>query len=121
MTTHERWPSNHLRSTTNDRQYSGVTQTHVQLYMRRAALALLSLYLAAFPGSTITVALDQVPAWGVWMGGALLLLQGTIVLCWLIGGFGWRGALTAALIFLLAWGVEHIGVTTGLPFGNYHY
>ncbi|HET9221144.1 MAG TPA: carotenoid biosynthesis protein, partial [Roseiflexaceae bacterium] len=93
----------------------------MRLYVRRVALALFLLYLAVFPGSTITVALDQVPAWGEWMGGALLLLQGAIVLCWLLGSYGRRGALAAALVFLLAWGVEHLGVTTGFPFGRYSY
>jgi putative membrane protein len=94
---------------------------HGRQLIRRLALVLFGLYLAVFPGSTITVALDRVPAWGEWMGGALLLIQGAIVLCWLVGGYGRRGALAAALIFLLAWGVEHLGVTTGFPFGRYRY
>jgi putative membrane protein len=55
------------------------------------------------------------------MGGALLLLQGAIVLCWLLGSYGRRGALAAVLVFLLAWGVEHLGVITGFPFGRYSY
>ena len=99
----------------------GDPQAHSRRYMRRAALILFLLYLAVFPGSTITVALGRVPAWGEWMGGALLLLQGAIVLCWLAGSYGWRGMLAAALLFLLAWGVEYLGVTTGLPFGRYRY
>ncbi|HEX5691739.1 MAG TPA: carotenoid biosynthesis protein, partial [Roseiflexaceae bacterium] len=56
-----------------------------------------------------------------WMGGALLLLQGAIVLCWLLARFGRQGALVAALLFLLAWGVEHVGVLSGFPFGRYRY
>ncbi len=92
-----------------------------QLIFQRLALALFLLYLALFPGSTITVVLDQVPAWGTWMGGALLLLQGAIVLCWLLGGYGWRGALAAGLVLILGWGVEQLGVATGFPFGRYRY
>jgi uncharacterized membrane protein len=88
---------------------------------QRLALALFLLYLALFPGSTIVVALGQVPAWGGWMGGALLLLQGASVLSWLIGRYGRRGALAAALVFMLGWGVEYLGITTGLPFGRYRY
>jgi uncharacterized membrane protein len=89
--------------------------------MRQLALGLFLIYVALLPGSTITVMLDRIPDWGTWMGGALLLLQGVLLLCWLIGNYGRRGALVALLVFLLAWLVEHIGVTTGAPFGRYHY
>lgn len=88
---------------------------------RYLALILFLAYLAVFPGSALTVALDRVPAWGQWMGGALLIGQGAAVLCWLLGRYGWRGALAALSIGLLAWGVEHVGVTTGFPFGQYAY
>jgi uncharacterized membrane protein len=93
----------------------------VTFFFQRLALVLFGLYLAVFPGSTLTVALDRVPPWGSWMGGALLMLQGAVVLCWLIGEYGRRGALAGLLVFLIAWGVEHVGVTTGFPFGRYHY
>ncbi|MFL5803127.1 MAG: carotenoid biosynthesis protein, partial [Roseiflexaceae bacterium] len=92
-----------------------------RLIFHRLALALFLLYLALFPGSTIVVALGQVPAWGAWMGGALLLLQAAIVLCWLVGGYGRHGGLVAALVFLLSWGAEQLGATTGWPFGRYRY
>jgi putative membrane protein len=91
------------------------------MLFQRLALILFCIYLAVFPGSTITVALNRVPDWGAWMGGALLLLQGGAALCWLLGSYRWRGALAALLVFLLAWGVEYLGVTTGLPFGRYYY
>jgi putative membrane protein len=87
----------------------------------RLAVFLFVAYLAVFPGSTIVVALDRVPEWGAWMGGALLLLQGAVALCWLVGVYGARGGLAALLIFLLAWAVEHIGVLAGMPFGRYRY
>jgi putative membrane protein len=88
---------------------------------QRLALLLFCIYLAIFPGSTITVALNRVPDWGEWMGGALLMLQGAAVLCWLVGSYGRHGALAALVVLLLAWGVEQLGVTTGFPFGRYHY
>jgi uncharacterized membrane protein len=88
---------------------------------RSLARFLFCVYVAVFPGSTLTVALDRVPAWGEWMGGALLILQGAIVLCWLVGYYGRRGAFAVLLVGLLAWGVEYAGVTTGFPFGRYSY
>jgi uncharacterized membrane protein len=88
---------------------------------QRLALILFCIYLAVLPGSTIVVALDGVPGWGAWMGGGLLLLQGAVALCWLLGRHGARGGLAALLVFLLAWAVEHAGVTTGIPFGRYYY
>jgi putative membrane protein len=88
---------------------------------QRLALILFCIYLAIFPGSTIVVALDRVPGWGGWMGGALLLLQGSVALCWLLGAYGARGGAAALLVFVLAWAVEHIGVTAGVPFGRYSY
>jgi putative membrane protein len=91
---------------------------HIFQYL---ALMLFCIYLAVFPGSTIVVALDRVPSWGTWMGGALLLLQGAAALCWLLGWHGIRGGLAALVVFLLAWAVEHAGVTTGVPFGRYRY
>lgn len=88
---------------------------------RRFALALFAIYLALLPGCVVVLALDRVPAWGDWMGGVLLVLQGLAALGWLIGFYGRRGALVGAAVFVLAWAVEHVGVTTGFPFGRYHY
>ena len=121
MATRERRSLDRSRPATGDLWPVGEVRDRSRLYARRAALTLFLLYLAVFPGSTITVALGRVPAWGEWMGSALLLLQGAIVLCWLAGGFGRRGALVGALVFLLAWAVEYLGVTTGFPFGRYRY
>jgi bisanhydrobacterioruberin hydratase len=93
----------------------------MQHIFQRLALLLFWIYVAIFPGSTIVVALDRVPGWGGWMGGALLLLQGAVALCWLLGAHEGRGGVAALLIFLLAWAVEHVGVTAGVPFGRYSY
>jgi uncharacterized membrane protein len=89
--------------------------------LQNLTLGLFCAYLALLPGSTITVALDLVPAWGVGLGGVLLLLQGLAALCWLATSYGRRGVLAGAVTFLAAWAVEHIGETTGLLFGRYRY
>lgn len=92
-----------------------------QATFQKIAVGCFLLYCALFPGSTLTVAMNQVPTWGSWMGGALLMLQGITVLCWLISSYGRRGLSAGAAALLLAWSVEHIGETTGWPFGSYRY
>jgi putative membrane protein len=92
-----------------------------QLTFQKLAVGCFLLYCALLPGSTLIVALNQVPVWGSSIGGTLLLLQGFAVICWLVSCYGRRGASAGAAAFLLAWSVEHIGETTGIPFGSYHY
>jgi putative membrane protein len=89
--------------------------------LRPLLLTMFGLYLLVYPGSTVVVALDRVPDWGAWMGGALLIVQGALMGLWLVANDGRRGALAAAAILLGAWAVEHLGVTTGFPFGGYDY
>lgn len=69
----------------------------------------------------MTVALDAVPSWGLWMGAAMLIVQGLAVIFWALGMYGARGGLAVALAAVLAWAVEHLGETTGWPFGRYQY
>src|SRR5262249_10858888 len=95
--------------------------TPIQVVFQRVALTLFGSYLIIFPGATIVVALKRVPAWGIWVGAALLLIQGATVICWLIGEYKLRGALTVLVTLLFAWGIEYIGETTGIPFGRYTY
>jgi len=89
--------------------------------LRPVLLCLLGLYLFIWPGSTLLVALGRVPVWGTWIGGALLILLGLLVGLWLCANYGRRGAVVAAAILLVSWAVEHLGVTTGFPFGSYGY
>jgi bisanhydrobacterioruberin hydratase len=85
------------------------------------SVVLFATYVFLYPGSIILVALDRVPVWGTWMGGALLILQGTLMGVWLIINYARWGVVASALIVFLAWLVEHIGATTGFPFGTYSY
>ncbi|NOK58044.1 MAG: putative membrane protein [Chloroflexi bacterium AL-W] len=93
----------------------------MRLTFQKCAIALFALYIAVFPGSLITVSLDRVPEWGVWMGSALLIVQGLIMLAWLVSRYGLRGLGASALIVLMAFGVEFVGEKTGFPFGRYAY
>ncbi|MGQ9480788.1 carotenoid biosynthesis protein [Chloroflexus sp.] len=89
--------------------------------LRRAVVALFAIYLFIYPFAIVLVALDKVPVWGTWMGGALLILQGTLMGFWLTVRYRWWGVIAAALILVVSWAVEHVGATTGFPFGSYSY
>lgn len=89
--------------------------------MRRLIVLLLSVYLFIYVWSVPMLMLSLVPAWGTWMGGFLLILQGTLLAFWLSVNAGGRGVAVALLIWLLSFSIEYIGVATGLPFGRYSY
>jgi putative membrane protein len=82
---------------------------------------LFGLYLFIYIWSVPMLMLDLVPVWGQSMGGFLLILQGTIVMLWLVEQAALRGLLAALAIGGLAYLVECAGVTLGIPFGRYHY
>ncbi len=87
----------------------------------RIILALFGVYLFIYVFAVPMLLFDLVPVWGTWMGGFLLILQGSMLLLWLVAGYGARGGLSALLIVGLSFLVEYIGVTTGWPFGAYRY
>lgn len=82
---------------------------------------LVLVYLFFYISSIPMLLLDLVPAWGSPIGGLLNILQGGIMALWLYANAGARGAIAAAVTLALAWAVEQIGVTTGVPFGRYAY
>ncbi len=93
----------------------------VQSYVKPVLLSLFAMYVYLFPWSLLVVIFDLMPTWGASMGGVMLIVQGTMLAIWLAANYAWRGALAALLIFVLSWGVEHLGVTTSFPFGSYSY
>lgn len=93
----------------------------MRLIFARVALVLFLVYVALFPGSTLTVALDQVPEWGIWFGAGLLVLQGATVLAWLGWRYGGHGLVGGLTVGLLGFAVEYVGVNSGFPFGRYAY
>jgi bisanhydrobacterioruberin hydratase len=78
-------------------------------------------YVVLYPGSLFVLSFSQVPPSEAWVGGALIILQGLTCGLWLCANHGWRGAAAALSTLLLSFGVEHLGVTTGAPFGAYSY
>ena len=82
---------------------------------------LLGIYLFVYPWSVPMLMFDLVPEWGTWMGGFLVIVQGSVVALWMSERFGARGVVAAAAVALLSFGVEYVGVTTGVPFGRYTY
>lgn len=93
----------------------------MDLSLRRIIHILLGIYLFVYPWSLPMLMFDLVPAWGTWMGGFLVTVQGSVIALWLTERFGARGACAAAAIALLSFGVEYVGVETGIPFGRYTY
>ncbi len=93
----------------------------VSLYIRPLLLVLFALYMYLYPWSLLVVIFDLMPAWGASVGGVMLIVQGSMVAIWLVANYATRGVLTGGLIFTLSWAVEHLGVTTGFPFGVYEY
>lgn len=87
----------------------------------RLILVLLSIYLFIYVFAVPMVMFDLVPVWGIGMGGFLNMLQGALLLIWLHANTGWRGPIAGLLIVALSWLTEHLGVTTGWPFGRYTY
>jgi putative membrane protein len=89
--------------------------------IRRLSVLLLSIYLFVYPWSVPMLMFDLVPEWGTWMGGFLVIVQGSVIALWLAERYRARGVLAAAAIALLSFAVEYLGVTTGVPFGRYMY
>lgn len=89
--------------------------------LRRVMLVLLGIYLFVYPWSILLVSFDLVPVWGTWMGSALLIVQGSLMGLWLSANYGRLGMVASLIILIVSWLVEHIGTTTGLPFGSYSY
>lgn len=92
-----------------------------QSSLTKLMLAIFLLYLGLWPGSTLLLMLDRIPSWGEWLGGLFLIVPGLLVWLWLLLNYGWRGGLAGLVIVCGAWAIEHIGTTSGFPFGSYSY
>ena len=118
-------PGAHLESPRRSRPLHGALSLAGALW-RDPALApplraLLALYLFIYLWSVPMLMFDLVPTWGSGMGGFLLILQGALVAIWLANAAGIRGVIAAGAILLGSYLVEYVGVTYGVPFGQYRY
>ena len=86
-------------------------------------LILFSLYAVGWVLAVVGISRDiRFPIDERWAGSTMLVLQGTIALVWIAAAYSWRRSLTfAAIVVPLAFACEYVGVTTGFPFGAYHY
>lgn len=92
--------------------------------VRRLILyGLLILYAICWLLAVIGISRDmRLPIDERWAASAMLVLEGIIAVLWIADAYTWRRAFAFAIVVLpLAFMVEFVGVTTGLPFGRYHY
>jgi len=72
--------------------------------------------------AVIGVAFNVNPPFSMtWAGGALLILEGTMMAAAVLDQFALAGLIALILTTILSYAIKAIGVNTGFPFGAYHY
>lgn len=91
--------------------------------LRRTLATLLGCFAVIWLLAVIGISRDmQLPVDERWAGSAMLALAGASAVVWAALARGWRVALRFATATLfIAYGVELLGVRTGVPFGRYDY
>lgn len=80
-----------------------------------------AIYVFLWAWSVPLLSLDIVPVGGEFMASVMLILPGSLCGWWLIEQHSWSGAWASGAILVGSWLTEHVGVTTGVPFGSYQY
>ncbi len=89
---------------------------------RLCLLASFGIYCFIYPSSLFLLITDSVPVGTEWMATFMLALEGLSATAWVVINFGARrGLLASGLLLLGGFAVEEIGVSSGLPFGQYYY
>jgi putative membrane protein len=91
--------------------------------LRRTLLALCGIFAIGWTLAVIGISRNmRLPVDERWAGSGMLFLEGVIALLWMTIAYSWQRAVRFALVVLpSAFLIELIGVTTGVPFGPYHY
>lgn len=90
--------------------------------LSRVVFFLFCLFCVAYPIAVIGVAFNVNPPFSMtWAGGALLILEGTMMAVAVMDQFALAGLIALILTAILSYAIEAIGVNTGFPFGAYHY
>lgn len=83
---------------------------------------LFCLFCVAYPIAVIGVAFNINPPFSMtWAGGALLLLEGTMMAVAVMDSYAILGLFAIILVVILSYAIEALGVHTGFPFGAYYY
>ncbi len=83
---------------------------------------LFCLFCVAYPIAVIGVAFNVNPPFSMtWAGGALLILEGTMMAVAVMDEYAILGLFAIILVAILSYAIEALGVHTGFPFGAYHY
>jgi putative membrane protein len=91
--------------------------------VRRLLVLLCGIFCIAYLITVIGITFNVQPLFSLsWAGSALLLLEGSMLILAALLVYGYKRAIGATLIVIaLATLVEHLGVSTGFPFGTYYY
>ena len=90
--------------------------------LSRVLFFLFCLFCVAYPITVIGVAFNINPPFSMtWVGGALLILEGTMMAVAVMDIYAILGLFAIILVAILSYAIEALGVHTGFPFGAYHY
>lgn len=94
---------------------------HTKPVLQATLQTILSVFLFFYPWGLVFISFRLLPLSLAWLGSIFLIAMGTLSGLWLTINYGQRGLMVASIILLVSWLIEHIGVTTGFPFGAYRY
>ena len=87
----------------------------------RVMLGSFGVFCFVFPFATFLMSFDLM-TWGMeWMSSLLLAMLGLACGAWMAVNFGRVGLWLSLGVLASGVTLEYVGVTTGLPFGEYHY
>ncbi|MEO6457150.1 MAG: carotenoid biosynthesis protein [Chloroflexia bacterium] len=84
-------------------------------------LGAFGIFCFVYPFAILLLSFDWMPFGMEWMSSLLLAMLGVASWAWLVVNFGRGGLLAGATVFVLGLTLEYVGVSTGVPFGQYRY